>query len=247
MTSTLYLQASAGDIGEAVLLSGDPARVQSISAQLENPVPIAANREYHSATGSFRGRRISAVSAGIGAPSTAIAIEELARLGVRAIVRMGTMMGVTVPMGSYVIAQAAARCEGTSAAYLPLPYPAVADFALMRALHDTGTAQGLDVRLGTTVTKDAFYPGMAPSLADRGELDIDEMERAGIVALDMETSLLYILARQLGMAAAAMCYVTNSARPFGMLGSEQRASGEQGLIRCVLNALVTWLEEQDGE
>ena len=246
MSKSLYLQAGAGEIGEAVLLSGDPARVQSISAQLQDVQQIAANREYHSATGTFGGRRISAVSAGIGAPSTAIAVEELTKLGVRAIVRMGTMMGVTVPMGGFVIAQAAARYEGTSRAYLPLPYPAVADFTLMRALHDTGTNQGLDVRLGTTVTHDAFYPNMAPSLASRGELDIDEMERAGIVALDMETSLLYILARQLGMAAAAMCFVTNSARPFGMLGPEERATGERALIQCVLNSLVHWLEEQDG-
>ena len=246
MSKSLYLQASAGELGEAVLLSGDPARVQSIGAQLGDTSQIAANREYHSATGSFGGRRISAVSAGIGAPSTAIAIEELAQLGVRAIVRMGTMMGITAPMGSYVIAQAAARYEGTSAAYLPTPYPAVADFALLRALSDTATAQGLDARLGTTVTQDAFYPNMAPSLIGRGELDIAEMQRAGIVALDMETSLLYILARQLGIAAAAMCFVTNSAQPFGMLGSEQRATGERALIRCVLTALVAWLEEQDG-
>lgn len=245
MSKTLYLQASRGEIGEAVLLSGDPARVQSIGAQLEDTVAVAANREYHSATGNFGGRRISAVSAGIGAPSTAIAIEELATLGVRAIVRMGTMMGVTAPMGSFVIAQAAARYEGASAAYLPLPYPAVADFALLRVLHDTGIAQGLDIRAGTTVTQDAFYPQMAPSLAGRGELDIEEMQRAGIVALDMETSLLYILAGQLGIAAAAMCFVTNSARPFGMLGADERANGERALIRCVLTALVAWLDEQD--
>ena len=63
----------------------------------------------------------------------------------------------------------------------------------------------------------------------------------------METSLIYVLARQLGIAAAAMCFVTNSAQPFGMLGSEQRATGEQALIRCVLTALVAWLEEQDGQ
>ena len=247
MSKSLYLHANAGELGEAVLLSGDPARVQSIGAQLHDTTQIAANREYHSATGSFGGRRISAVSAGIGAPSTAIAIEELAQLGVRAIVRMGTMMGVTAPMGCYVIAQAAARYEGTSAAYLPLPYPAVADFALLRALSDTAVAQGLDARLGTTVTQDAFYPNMAPSLAGRGELDIAAMKRAGIVALDMETSLIYVLARQLGIAAAAMCFVTNSAQPFGMLGSEQRATGEQALIRCVLTALVAWLEEQDAQ
>lgn len=245
MSKSLYLQAGAGELGEAVLLSGDPARVQSIGAQLQDTVQIAANREYHSATGTFGGRRISAVSAGIGAPSTAIAIEELAELGVRAIIRMGTMMGVTAPMGSYVIAQAAARYEGTSAAYLPLPYPAVADFALLRALSDTAAAQGLDARLGTTVTHDAFYPNMAPSLVSRGELDIAEMQRAGIVALDMETSLLYILSRQLGVAAAAMCHVTNSARPFDMLGAEQRAAGERALIHCVLTALVAWLDQQD--
>ena len=245
MSKSLYLHASEGDIGEAVLLSGDPARVQSVGAQLQDAVPIAANREYHSVTGTYGGRRISAVSAGIGAPSTAIAIEELASLGARAIVRFGTMMGVTVPMGSFVIAQAAARYEGTSSAYLPLPYPAVADFSLLRALSDTAGQQDLDFHIGTTVTQDAFYPQMAPELRGRGLLDIEDMEQAGIVAFDMETSLLFILARQLGIAAGAMCFVTNSARPFGMLGTEERAIGERALVRCLLTALVAWLAEKD--
>ncbi len=246
MSQSLYLRAKSGDLGEAALLSGDPARVQSIAKQLSESRPIAVNREFHSVSGKFRGRRISAVSAGIGAPSTAIAIEEMAQLGVRAICRMGTMMGVTAPMGSYIIAQAAARREGSSLAYLPAAYPAVADFTLLRALSDAADQQGLDTRLGTTVTLDAFYPQMAPSLVGRGELDLSEMESAGILALDMETSLLYILGGQLGIAVATMCFVTNSARPFGMLSHEERVSGERALIQCTLTALANWLETQDG-
>jgi len=92
VNKSLYLKAEPDDVGDYVLLTGDPARVDRIAAKLDTPRTVAQNREFYSVTGNYEGRAMSAVSAGIGAPSAAIAIEELKMLGVKAVVRVGTMM-----------------------------------------------------------------------------------------------------------------------------------------------------------
>ena len=240
MNKSLYLKAEPGDMGDYVLLTGDPARVDRIAAKLDDARTIAQNREFYSVTGSYGGYAISAVSSGIGAPSAAIAIEELKMLGVKAIVRVGTMMGVVAPMGSFVISTGAARFEGTSASYLPSQYPAVPDWSLAQSLQQSATSRALAIQMGITATYDAFYPQMAPSLMERGQLDVEGLEAAGVMALDMETSLLYILGCTLGIATASICLVTNKAAPFEIIESDMRADGEDTLIETVLDGLRAW-------
>jgi uridine phosphorylase len=240
MSRTLYLRVERGEVGDYVLLTGDPARVDRIAAKLEQAAVIAHNREFYSVTGLHRGRRISAVSSGIGAPSAAIAVEELAQLGVRAVARVGTMMGVRAPLGSLVISTGAARFEGASAHYLPLEFPAVPDWALAQALCTAAKQTPLPLFTGMTATYDAFYPKMAPALVGRGQPDLDQLRAAGVLAMDMETSLLYVLASRLGIAAASLCLVTNEADPFTILDSEKRAINEDILIQTALAGLADW-------
>jgi uridine phosphorylase len=237
---TLYLQVDADDIGEVVLLTGDPARIDRIGEHLQDTRVIAQNREFYTVTGSYKGLRVSGVSSGIGAPSAAIAIEELALLGVKAIVRVGTTMGVSAPMGKFVISTGAVRYEGTSSVYMPLAYPAVPDWQLSSDLIHAARASSYDVLTGITATYDAFYPQMAPSLIGNTQLDVDALEQAGVLALDMETALLYILTMKLKIASTSACIVTNQASPFAILENETRRTGEQALIRAVLDGLHAW-------
>lgn len=240
MSKTLYLRCEPGDLAERVLLTGDPARVHTIANLLDNPQQVSYNREYLIITGDYQGQRISAVSAGIGAPSTAIALEEMTQVGVKAIVRLGTMMGVVAPMSSVVIATGAARYEGTSPAYLPLNYPAVPDWTLANILQRTAQANGMDVRLGITATYDAFYPQMAPALVGRGLPEIEQLQRARVMATDMETALVYILGGILELAVVSMCLVTVQAQPFAMMEAQPRAAAETALIQAALNGLIEW-------
>jgi len=227
-----------GEVGESVLLTGSPERVERIASFLENGKAIAHNREFYTVTGQYGGHRLSAVSSGIGSSSAAIAIEELVQLGVKAIVRVGTTMGVSVPMGSYVIATGAARFEGTSKYYLDEAYPAVPDWALAQTLLSSGRDHGLDMRLGITATYDAFYPSMAAGLAGHELAHAEDLEQAQIVAVDMETALLYIMGIRLRFAAASICLVTNNFAPFAMLNAEARSTGEDLLIQTVLDSLT---------
>src|SRR5438128_5971665 len=85
-----HIRAQSGDVGEAVLLPGDPGRVESIAKLLDHPRLIARNREYVTYTGELGGRAVSVCSTGIGSPSTAIAVEELAAIGATTFIRVGT-------------------------------------------------------------------------------------------------------------------------------------------------------------
>jgi uridine phosphorylase len=237
---TLYLKCAPGDIAERTLLTGDPARVERIAAAMDSAHLVARNREFITMTGSVGGVPLTVVSSGIGAPSAAIALEELAQLGTKAVVRLGTTMGINLPMGALVLASGAVRLEGTSSQYVPLAYPAVPEWRLTRSLEAAALALQPNVVVGVVATVDAFYPQMAPALVGRGLPDLDAFRRAGVVSLDMETSLVLTLGRVLGMAAASLCLVTNSADPFGVIEDDARESGEHALIRAAFDGLLAW-------
>ena len=118
-----HLQILPEEVGRYVILPGDPGRVPKIAALLEHPVLVAQNREYVTYTGSLLGEKVSVVSTGIGGPSAAIALEELAACGVHTAIRIGTSGGMDekVVGGDLVVAAvaAAARMTGFTLPSLP--------------------------------------------------------------------------------------------------------------------------------
>jgi uridine phosphorylase len=237
---TLYLKCRPGDVAPLVLLSGDPARVERLSALLDAPHLISRSREYSVLTGRYQGVPVSAISGGIGAPSTAIVIEELVQLGVRSVVRIGTMMGVRAPLGSVVLSLGAARFEGTSAHYLPLAYPAIPHWSLVHTLAEAGRQQKLDLRMGLTATFDAFYPDMAPTVVGRAALDLAPMQQAGVLSMDMETSLIFTLGAVFQLATASMCLVTVQAEPHTHLDPALRSELDDQMVRAALTGSVAY-------
>lgn len=241
---TLYLKCTPGDIAPLVLLSGDPARIDRISALLDAPRLISRSREYLVLTGHYRGIPVSAISGGIGAPSTAIVMEELVLLGARAVVRIGTMMGVHAPLGSVVLSLGAARFEGTSVHYLPLSYPAIPNWSLVHALAEAGRQQALEIQMGLTATFDAFYPDMAPTVVGRGALDLSPLQQAGVLSMDMETSLIFTMGAVFQLATAAMCLVTVQAEPHTHLEPASRSDLDDQMIRAALSGIVAFKDSQ---
>lgn len=125
-----HIQCGPGDVGGYCVLPGDPGRCRSIAQRLEGAVHVRTNREFETWTGSLLGEKVSVVSTGIGGPSAAIAMEELANLGTHTFVRVGTCGGIRLDVrsGDVVVATGAVRMEGTSREYAPIEYPAVPDF-----------------------------------------------------------------------------------------------------------------------
>ncbi len=237
---TLYLKCRPGDVAPLVLISGDPTRVDRIAELLDGVDTMTQNREFALATGTHKGVPVTVASGGIGAPSTAIAIHELVRLGAGVIVRIGTMMGVGAPLQSVVIPTGAVRREGTSPRYLPVEFPAVPDDRLSRALQQAGLQHDLDVRRGLTATYDAFYPDMAPSLVGDRALDLALLRRARVLSMDMESALVFVMGTVLGIAASAMCLVTVQAEPHVHLDASIRADLDDRTVRAALNGLIAF-------
>ena len=115
------------------ILPGDPRRAERIASHMSEVEDLGMNREYRSLVGAYRGARILAMSTGMGGPSTAIAVEELRRIGVESLLRIGSCGALQsgIAVGELLLVQAAVRDEGTSRAYVPEGYPAVSDAALL--------------------------------------------------------------------------------------------------------------------
>ena len=114
---------------EIVLMPGDPFRVQLIADRLDDAVEVAHQREYRTVTGFYKGRKITACSSGMGCPSTAIGVEELARAGANVFIRVGSTAATQphIAVGDLIISEGSFRNDGTTAAYVPVGYPAVPD------------------------------------------------------------------------------------------------------------------------
>ncbi len=182
-----HIRCKPGDVSRYVLLPGDPGRVERIAAQMENAREIARNREYIVVRGKSSGVDVSVCSTGIGGPAASIAIEELVNVGAQIFIRVGSAGGRQddIPIGTPAIIMAAYRGEGTSKAYLPPEFPAVADLDVTNALVDAAKENGNDYRVGLGFTRDAYY------VQDKALNEL--LKKAGIVAAEQEAALLFIV------------------------------------------------------
>jgi uridine phosphorylase len=130
-TNAWYLRCGRQDVAERAVLVGDRGRV-AIAAELMQDVHVLGeDRGLTTATGTYRGTRLTVSAFGMGAPIAAVVMHELADLGVREFLRLGTVMTVgDTRLGELVVAHGAVRGESTSASYLPLEFPAVPDLPL---------------------------------------------------------------------------------------------------------------------
>ena len=194
------------------ILPGDPGRVPKIAACLTDAKKIAVNREYTSYLGTLEGEKVLVMSTGMGGPSTAIAVEELAEIGIEYLIRVGTSGGMQldVSAGDLVVAQAAIRQEGTSKEYVPIEYPAVADIDLINALRKAGEELGYTTHTGVVHCKDSFYGQHSPErmpVSYELENKWQAWIKAGALCTEIETASLYTVASTLRLKAAAILLV----------------------------------------
>lgn len=174
------------DAAGTAFICGDPKRVKEIASFLDSPVPVAENREYTSWSGSFRGERVLVISHGIGASGAGICIQELIDLGARKIVRIGTAGAFLddYQRGDVFLPTGAFRLDGTTRQLVAPEYPAVPDFNLLSGIHSAVKAVTSRVKCGLVVTSDLFYSG---------EEKFKSFKKVNIDAIDMETSILFVL------------------------------------------------------
>ena len=218
MSQQYHVRLSPGEVAPAVLLPGDPGRVEVVASLWDEARPVASNREYVTFTGTYRGVPISCTSTGIGSPSTAIALEELARVGATTFVRIGTCGSLQerVRVGDMAILDSAIRADGASTLYAPLEFPAVAYHEVVDAAIEAASGLGVPHHVGTTFSTDLFYVPEAGSAFGGYEQSAwreryADVARTNALAAEMEAGVLMVLSRIWGLRGGAIALVADVA------------------------------------
>jgi len=208
MTDVLpHLLLKPGDLPDIVLVPGDPKRAEWIAATLADARLLAANREYHTYRGTYRGVDVAVTSAGVGAAGAVIAYEEAIRAGARTLIRVGTAGSLSddVRAGDLVVVIGAARGEGASRQLVPLDMPAVADPDVSAALWTACRDAGGRAHRGIGLSVDAFYRGVL-------DLGFETYAAAGAICVEMECSALFIVGSMRRVRTGAVVAIDGDAR-----------------------------------
>ncbi len=217
MEKVFHLGLTRDDLQGATLaiVPGDPDRAARISSFLENPRCLVQTREFHAYLGLLSGQPIVICSTGIGGPSTSIAVEELAQLGVDTFLRIGTTGAIQphINEGDILISQASVRLDGASQHFAPLNYPAVSDFFATQAMVNACNNLNIDFHIGITASSDTFYPGQERYDTYSGYVpkafqgSCEEWQKLGVMNYEMESATLFTMCAALGLKAACVAGV----------------------------------------
>ena len=200
----IHLRADKGDYASTVLLVGDPARAEEIGEILENPKLVNKNRGLLGYTGTYKNSKISVQTTGMGCPSAAIVVEELIQLDVNTLIRIGTCGGIgkNIKPLDIIAAVTASPFDGTTRTYLKgEPHAPYATFEILNIACDVAKQMDINTYFGEVATVDVFYnpfPDYVPNLRSKG-----------ILAVEMETSLIYYLANRNNLQAASFLLVSD--------------------------------------
>jgi len=235
-----HIGITPGEVSSVALLPGDPFRVPFVAEFLTGVKEVAHNREHRTMTGWYKGRHITATSTGMGCPSTAIAVEELARVGVTSFIRVGSSAGLQpgIAPGDLLVSEGSLRADGTTDAYVPRGFPAVPDLgltvALARHAERIAAASGTRSFTGISTSSDAFY-AETPAL-------ITELSAMGVLNIEMEASAMYVVARLRGLRAGMICACSSNLVDGDSLYSDKNAALKGGWMRSIEAALETAVE-----
>ena len=206
-----HIALTPDQIGEYVLLPGDPARSDIAAKYLDDAQLMANNREHRTFTGYYKGVKISVTSTGMGCPSAAICLEELIKCGADTFIRVGTAGRVCDaafdPTLDGVINNAAVRDEGTTIHYIPIEYPAIADRHVVDALSRAAKNLGYNFAEGITQSKDSFYGQHEPeNMPVEGRLKErwEAWRRGNVMTSEMEAAALFVISSIRGCRAASI-------------------------------------------
>ncbi len=235
----IHLKAAQGDVAPFVLLPGDPGRARYIAETfLEEAKIYTEHRALLGFSGTYKGVPVSVQTTGMGCPSAAIVVEELAQLGARVVIRVGTC-GSTSPSvkpTELVVAQGALADDGTTRQYLgsskgvPLP-----SFRVLGAAVQAAQAAKVAHHVGLIASEDGFY-------ATKPE-EASELHRLyGVLAIEMEASAVFTVARLRGLEAGCLVTVSNFIGDAALVPDDQIRQGVDAMIRVALESVLLLTE-----
>ncbi|MFY8275245.1 uridine phosphorylase [Pseudoalteromonas sp. SSDWG2] len=217
MKTVFHLGISQADLKGATLaiIPGAPERAGVIAQLLDNHECLAKHREFHVYLGHINNIPVVVCSTGIGGPSTSIAVEELAQLGVNTFLRVGTTGAIQkhINVGDLLITHASVRLDGASHHFAPPSYPAVADFKATAALVKACEKNNVAHHIGITASSDTFYPGQERYDTHSGYVpthlqgSMKQWQALNVMNYEMESATLLTMCNALGLKAACIAGV----------------------------------------
>ncbi|MDN5344794.1 MAG: uridine phosphorylase [Clostridia bacterium] len=206
-----HIRCRPGDVAEYVLLPGDPERVPLIAARWDTARTISNYREHVTYTGTLGSIPVSACSTGAGGGSTASALEELAALGAKTFIRVGTTAALQedINCGDLIICAGAVRRDGTSPQYVEPAYPALASYEVVLALVQAAENLALPYHVGLACTTASFYcgqgrPGFGGYRQSFMDHLVEDMKGAGVLNFEMEAATVLTLSQLFRLRAGAV-------------------------------------------
>ena len=243
-----HIGVGPGDLAEYILLPGDQDRVELVASHFESVELRHRHREFATATGTYRGLRVSCVSTGIGTDNVEIVLAEiLAITNKPTIIRIGSCGGLQPGMevGDLVISTGSVRLETTTSWFVHDGYPAVAHYEAVLALEEAATRLGHRHHMGLTATAPGFYGAQGrstPHLPIRYPDLAEEMARQGILNFEMEASALLVLAGLGGSRAGVVCAVYANRRTGQFAEGDTRIKAEAAVVETGLESLLVLAE-----
>jgi purine-nucleoside phosphorylase len=242
MTTPIHIRAQPGDVAPIVLLPGDPGRATRVAERLEGARCYNELRGLLGYTGTYKGTPISVQTTGMGAPSAAIVVEELAMLGAKTVIRIGTSGSARpeIHPTDLVVATAACPLDGTTPLYMQGdPYAPAATFRVVRALVEACERLGARHHVGLVATEDALY-SVTPEWRER-------WAERGVLAQEMEASAVFTVAALRGLEAGCLLTVSNAAGQHERLRDEELLPAIDRMIEVALEAAMTLASVSEGQ
>ena len=238
-----HIALGPGELAEYILLPGDQDRIERIAERLTDIEMRQRHREFASVTGRFRGRRVSAVSTGIGTDNVEITLAEILAITTHpTFIRIGScgVLQDGIELGDLVVTTGAVRLESTTSFFVHDGYPAVADYGAVAALVEAAHRLGYPVHTGITATAPGFFGAQGrpiPQLPIRFPDLAAEMRDQRVINFEMEASAVLVLAGLAGCHAGVVCTAYAQRTTGRFVQGEQKDRAEAACIDTGLEAL----------
>ncbi len=236
------------DLADYILLPGDQDRTDRVAELFDTVELRHRHREFSTATGTYRGLRVSCVSTGIGTDNIEIVVSEILALVKRpTLIRIGSCGALQegMELGDLVISSGAVRLETTTNWFVHEGYPAVAHHEAILALIEAAERLGHRRHVGITATAPSFYGAQGrpiPQLPIRYPDLAAEMARQGVLNFEMEASALLVLAGLGGCRAGVVCAVYANRRTGEFVTGEMLDRAEAAAVETGLESLLILAE-----
>jgi len=228
---SIHINAKKGDIAETILLPGDPLRAKWIAeTYFENPVCFNEVRGMLGFTGTYNGKKISAMGTGMGVPSISIYAHELiTEFGVKNLIRVGSAGSYQkeVKVRDIVLAMAASSTSGVNELrFGGADYAPTANFELFQKAVDAAKQKNIPIKAGNVLTSDEFY-------ADEFE-SYKKWSKFGILCVEMESAGLYTVAAKHRVNALSILTISDSLVTGEKTTSKERETTFDEMIKIAL-------------